>query len=139
MHGTPVGGRNGRGRRPWDIAIDVRDTGIGIPADRIGPLFQSFTQADSSISRRFGGTGLGLAISRRLAEAMGGSLVAESAGVAGRGSTFHLVVRLDAADAATVPERRDRDLVEIAGRSALIVDDNATNRRILAASSPAGP
>jgi signal transduction histidine kinase/DNA-binding response OmpR family regulator len=117
----------------WEVSIDVRDTGIGIPADRIGRLFQSFTQADSTISRRFGGTGLGLAISRRLAEAMDGSLTAESSGLPGEGATFHLVVRLDKADAAAVPERRDRDLVEIAGRSALIVDDNATNRRILVA------
>jgi GAF domain-containing protein/CheY-like chemotaxis protein len=119
--------------RQWEVSVDVRDTGIGIPADRIGRLFQSFTQADSTISRRFGGTGLGLAISRRLAEAMDGSLRAESSGVPGEGATFHLVVRLDAADAEAVPERRDRDLVEITGRSALIVDDNATNRRILAA------
>ena len=117
----------------WEVSVDVRDTGIGIPADRIGRLFQSFTQADSTISRRFGGTGLGLAISRRLAEAMDGSLVAESSGVPGEGATFHLVVRLDAADASAVPQRRERDLVEITGRSALIVDDNATNRRILAA------
>jgi CheY-like chemotaxis protein len=135
VHGTPAGGTGKRSRAAdqWDIAIDVRDTGIGIPADRIGKLFQSFTQADSTISRRFGGTGLGLAISRRLAEAMNGTLGAESSGVPGEGSTFHLVVRLDAADASAVPERRDRDLVEIAGRSALIVDDNATNRRILTA------
>jgi signal transduction histidine kinase/DNA-binding response OmpR family regulator len=135
IRSTPVGGT---GKRPsasgtWDIAVDVRDTGIGIPADRIGRLFQSFTQADSTISRRFGGTGLGLAISRRLAEAMNGSLTAESSGVPGEGSTFHLVVRLEAADASAVPERRDRDLVEITGRSALIIDDNATNRRILTA------
>jgi GAF domain-containing protein/DNA-binding response OmpR family regulator len=122
-------GANGR----WEVSVDVRDTGIGIPADRIGRLFQSFTQADSTISRRFGGTGLGLAISRRLAEAMDGSLLAESSGVPGEGATFHLVVRLDAADASAVPQRRERDLVEITGRSALIVDDNATNRRILAA------
>jgi Response regulator containing a CheY-like receiver domain and a GGDEF domain len=64
---------------------------------------------------------------------MNGSLVAESSGVPGEGSTFRLVVRLDGADASAVPERRDRDLVEITGRSALIVDDNATNRRILTA------
>ena len=115
----------------WEVFVDVRDTGIGIPADQMGRLFQSFTQADSTISRRFGGTGLGLAISRRLAEAMDGSLAAESSGVPGEGATFHLAVRLDAADAAAVPERRDRDLVEITGRHALIVDDNATNRRIL--------
>jgi GAF domain-containing protein/CheY-like chemotaxis protein len=135
VRGNPVrakGKRSGAADQ-WDIAVDVRDTGIGIPADRIGKLFQSFTQADSTISRRFGGTGLGLAISRRLAEAMNGSLVAESTGVAGEGSTFHLVVRLETADASSVPERRNRDVVEIAGRSALIVDDNATNRRILTA------
>jgi GAF domain-containing protein/DNA-binding response OmpR family regulator len=126
-------GRKAGATGRWEVAVDVRDTGIGIPADRIGRLFQSFSQADSTISRRFGGTGLGLAISRRLAEAMDGSLVAESSGVPGDGATFHLVVRLDAAAASAVPERRDRDLVEITGRSALIVDDNATNRRILAA------
>jgi GAF domain-containing protein/CheY-like chemotaxis protein len=126
VRSAPIGAR-------WEISVDVRDTGIGIPADRIGRLFQSFTQADSTISRRFGGTGLGLAISRRLAEAMNGSLSAESSGVPGEGARFHLVVRLDAADVSAVPERRDRDLVEIAGRSALIVDDNATNRRILTA------
>ncbi|HEY8238913.1 MAG TPA: GAF domain-containing protein, partial [Candidatus Limnocylindrales bacterium] len=126
VRSSPFGAR-------WEVAVEVRDTGIGIPADRIGRLFQSFTQADSTISRRFGGTGLGLAISRRLAEAMDGSLVAESSGVAGEGTTFKLLVRLDAAEASAVPERRDRDLVEIAGRTALIVDDNATNRRILTA------
>jgi len=135
VHSTPIAasGRKADGGARWQIGVDVRDTGIGIPADRIGRLFQSFTQADSTISRRFGGTGLGLAISRRLAEAMDGNLVAESSGVPGEGATFHLTVHLGAAEASAVPERRDRDLVEITGRSALIVDDNATNRRILTA------
>ena len=73
-----------------DLTIDVRDTGIGIPPDAMDRLFQSFSQADASISRRYGGTGLGLAISRRLAEAMDGSLTATSSGVAGEGSTFRL-------------------------------------------------
>ena len=73
-----------------ELDVDVRDTGIGIPKDQMGRLFQSFSQADSSIARRYGGTGLGLAISRRLAEAMDGSLTAESSGVPGEGSTFQL-------------------------------------------------
>ena len=115
------------------LNIDVRDTGIGIPKAQMGRLFQSFSQADSSIARRYGGTGLGLAISRRLAEAMKGSLTAESKGVAGKGSTFHLQVRLPVAAAAALPAKRDHLNVELAGKRALIVDDNATNRRILAA------
>jgi GAF domain-containing protein/DNA-binding response OmpR family regulator len=120
------------GRGLWEIAIDVRDTGIGIAPDRMDRLFQSFSQADTSISRRYGGTGLGLAISRRLAEAMGGSLTATSGG-AGEGATFHVVVRLQAAAANAVPESSERAVVDLAGRRVLIVDDNATNRRILVA------
>ena len=115
--------------RRWRFQIDVRDTGIGIPAERMGRLFQSFSQADASISRRYGGTGLGLAISRRLAELMDGSLVADSAGVAGEGSTFHLAIEAEAADAMAATEPIVG--VDLAGRSVLVVDDNATNRRIL--------
>jgi len=116
-----------------NLEVDVRDTGIGIPTGQMGRLFQSFSQADSSIARRYGGTGLGLAISRRLAEAMHGSLTAESEGIAGKGSTFKMHVRLPVAPASALPAPRERDAVELAGRRALIVDDNATNRRILAA------
>jgi CheY-like chemotaxis protein len=113
----------------WRFTIRVRDTGIGIAPDRMPRLFQSFSQADASISRRYGGTGLGLAISRRLAELMGGSLVATSDGVAGRGSVFELTFEADAAtdQVANAPVR----LVDLAGRHILVVDDNATNRRIL--------
>ncbi len=125
--------RRGGARECWQVAVDVRDTGIGIPADRMDRLFQSFSQADASISRRYGGTGLGLAISRRLAAAMDGDLSAESSGVPGEGATFHLVVRLDAAPASAIKRRAERDVVELTGRNVLIVDDNATNRRILAA------
>jgi CheY-like chemotaxis protein len=110
----------------------VADTGIGIPADRMAQLFQPFSQADASISRRFGGTGLGLAISRRLAEAMGGSLTADSTGTAGKGSTFHVVIRAPEAEAVGPAAVRIEE-VPLAGRVALVVDDNATNRRILAA------
>ena len=73
MAGHRVAERGRRGER-WELAVEVQDTGIGIPADRMDRLFQSFSQADISTSRRYGGTGLGLAISRRLAELMDGSL-----------------------------------------------------------------
>ncbi|HET8784944.1 MAG TPA: GAF domain-containing protein, partial [Candidatus Limnocylindrales bacterium] len=100
--GTPV--NDGRTPR-WRFSVTVRDTGIGIAPDRMSRLFQSFSQADASISRRYGGTGLGLAISRRLAELMDGSIVATSDGVAGRGSTFELTFQVDVAanEAATTP------------------------------------
>jgi GAF domain-containing protein/DNA-binding response OmpR family regulator len=114
---------------PWTIAVEVRDTGIGIPPERMDLLFQSFSQVDASISRRYGGTGLGLAISRRLAESMGGSLTATSSGVAGEGSTFRLelpAVSTTLPDAGPpAPERSLR------GCRVLVVDDNATSRRIL--------
>jgi CheY-like chemotaxis protein len=126
------GGRRSRSANR-EIRVDVRDTGVGITADQMPRLFQSFSQADASISRRFGGTGLGLAISRRLAEAMGGSLEAESTGEPGAGSTFHLVVRLRESTEVAGPAAAPIVPVELAGRRALVVDDNATNRRILAA------
>src|SRR5207245_779426 len=83
-------------------------------------------------ARRYGGTGLGLAISRRLAEAMGGSLSAESAGIAGQGTLFHLVILVHAAPALSPPKQAP-PLVDLVGRRVLVVDDNATNRRILSA------
>jgi CheY-like chemotaxis protein len=95
-------------------------------------LFQSFSQADSSTTRKYGGTGLGLAISKRLAELMDGTMTAQSAGL-GKGSEFSFTIRADKTD---LPPTRSRDLVgeqaELAGKRRLIVDDNATNRRILA-------
>nr|WP_281386008.1 response regulator [Nocardioides luti] len=109
------------------LAFAVRDTGVGIPADRMNRLFRSFSQVDSSTTRVYGGTGLGLAISLRLAEAMGGDLTVESE--VGQGSTFTLVAALP-----RVHEVEDRVRVapaELPGRSALVVDDNATNRTIL--------
>ena len=114
---------------PWTVTIEVRDTGIGIPPDRIGLLFESFSQVDASISRRYGGTGLGLAISRRLAESMGGTLTASSAGT-GTGSTFQLVLPVEATTLPDAPPPQPER--SIRGCRILVVDDNATNRRILA-------
>ena len=110
--------------------VAIRDTGIGIPPDRIDRLFQSFTQVDASTSRRFGGTGLGLAISRRLAELMGGTVTAESSGVPGQGSTFHVTFEAGVTDMTPTALRRDGSY---AGRRALIVDDNATNLLLMTA------
>jgi len=114
-----------------ELTFAVRDTGIGLSADAMSRLFQSFSQADSSTTRKYGGTGLGLAISRRLAELMGGRLWAESAGP-GNGSTFLFTIRASVAVAPTV---RPRDYVgvqaELEGKRVLVVDDNETNRRVL--------
>ncbi len=118
-----------RPRDPWTVSIEVRDTGIGIPPDRMDLLFQSFSQVDASISRRYGGTGLGLAISRRLAESMGGSLTATSSGIAGEGSTFRLVLPAVATVLPDAPPKAPER--SIRGCRILVVDDNATNRRIL--------
>jgi signal transduction histidine kinase/DNA-binding response OmpR family regulator/HPt (histidine-containing phosphotransfer) domain-containing protein len=106
----------------------VRDTGIGIPVDRQDRLFQSFSQVDASTTRRYGGTGLGLAISRKLSEMMGGSMWLESE--LGQGSTFHFTIQ---ARAAPAPARAYLDEIQPAlqGKRVLVVDDNATNRRIL--------
>jgi signal transduction histidine kinase len=81
------------GKASYELRFAVRDTGIGVPLDRRGELFQSFTQLDASSARRASGTGLGLAISRALAEAVGGTIWLESEGVPGRGSTFYVTIR----------------------------------------------
>jgi signal transduction histidine kinase/CheY-like chemotaxis protein len=107
----------------------VKDSGIGIPPDRMDRLFRSFSQVDASTTRRYGGTGLGLAISRRLSEMMGGTMWVESE--LGQGSTFHFTIT---ARSAPAPARPYLDEVQPAlqDKRVLIVDDNATNRRILA-------
>ncbi|MGH2407938.1 MAG: GAF domain-containing protein [Candidatus Limnocylindrales bacterium] len=117
----------------WEIEAEIRDTGIGIAPARMGRLFQSFSQADVSTSRRYGGTGLGLAISRRLAQLMDGTIEASSSGVDGEGSTFRLRIKVPEASAADLPAVRSGPLPELVGRRAVIVDDNATNRQILVA------
>ena len=115
----------------YELAFAVRDTGIGIPADRLDRLFQSFSQVDASTTRRYGGTGLGLAISQRLTELMGGRITVESD--EGAGSEFRFTIRAAPA-AAPVVGRRDLSGVQpsLRGKRVLVVDDNATNRRILA-------
>jgi len=122
-----VSGEN-LGDDSYNLQFSVRDTGIGIPPERINRLFQAFSQVDSSTTRRFGGTGLGLSISRSLVHLMGGKIWAESE--AGKGSTFHFTVRVKATEATSNlhPIGIQPDLK---GRSLLIVDDNATNRLII--------
>ena len=116
------------GERRNEIKLAVRDTGIGIPADRAHRLFEEFSQLDSSTTRKYGGTGLGLAVSKRLAELMGGTMWVES--VEGDGATFHFTI---VAEPAEVPSRRAAAGVpaELTGKHVLVVDDNAINRRIL--------
>jgi CheY-like chemotaxis protein/anti-sigma regulatory factor (Ser/Thr protein kinase) len=121
-----------KGRAKNEIQLSVRDTGLGISESHMSRLFQSFSQADSSTTRKFGGTGLGLAISKRLAEMLGGEMHAESEGI-GKGSTFIFTIQ---AASVKVPERKTiRDIKGIQSilhdKCVLIVDDNATNRRIL--------
>ncbi len=113
------------------IEFAVRDTGIGLTPAGMGKLFQSFSQADSSTTRKYGGTGLGLAISKRLAELMGGTMWVESDGL-GKGSTFRFTIR---APEAAMPATSRRSFIgeqpALVGKRVLVVDDNATNRRIL--------
>ncbi|MDQ3006832.1 MAG: GAF domain-containing protein, partial [Chloroflexota bacterium] len=115
------------------VRFSVRDTGLGISETHMSRLFQSFSQADSSTTRKFGGTGLGLAISKRLAEMMGGELHAESEGI-GKGSNFIFSIKTETAKVAQRKIARDIKGIQsiLQDKRVLIVDDNATNRRILA-------
>ena len=110
------------------LHFTVRDTGIGIPPDRLNRLFQSFSQVDASTTRKYGGTGLGLAISKRLAEMMGGKMWVESQ--PGAGSIFQFTIQTRPAALERLP-RWQAQPVSLAGQRLLIVDDNPTNRRIL--------
>ncbi|MDR6294054.1 MULTISPECIES: hybrid sensor histidine kinase/response regulator [Inquilinus] len=121
------------------ISIAVIDTGIGISAIEQERLFQPFSQADASTTRRFGGTGLGLSIARRLATMMGGDITVDS--VPGRGATFRLTLDLAVAQAedaeiaparaATLPAATDIDQARRDGRLVLVVDDHPVNRQVL--------
>ncbi|MCP4542637.1 MAG: response regulator [Chloroflexi bacterium] len=122
-----------------EIHFLVRDTGIGIPKDRMDRLFQSFSQVDSSMTRKYGGTGLGLVISKRLSELMGGRMWVESpasplnGGAAkrgGPGSAFHFTIQAE--ETFVPPPAYLRDVQpDLQGRRILIVDDNASIRHIL--------
>jgi len=115
-----------RASEPNRLHFEVTDTGIGIPADKIEGIFQDFTQADRSTSRRFGGTGLGLGICRRLVKRMGGELNVRS--TPGEGSTFYF----DAVFEASSQDERNRSelIAALTGRRVLIADDNHSDRLI---------
>jgi len=119
--------RNHESGRQGEIDFSISDTGIGIPADKLETIFADFTQADASMTRRYGGSGLGLGISRRLVEAMNGRLFVTS--TVGKGSTFRFSALFDPAPAGvrTPPV----GIEEFMGRRVLVIDGNATDRLIL--------
>ncbi len=120
---------------PVRLHFSIVDTGIGIPEDKIGKIFDSFTQADGSTTRTYGGTGLGTTISKQLVEKMDGAIWIESptneTGVGGPGSTFHFTIPIALAESQ--PSGQKRISGDIAGKRVLIVDDNAANRSLLMA------
>lgn len=112
----------------YEIQFAIRDTGIGIPDDRLDRLFKPFSQIDSSMTRQYGGTGLGLAISKRLSELMGGQMWVESE--VNKGSTFYFTIKARSAPHTAVIDLQISQ-PELTGKRLLVVDDNATNRKII--------
>jgi signal transduction histidine kinase/DNA-binding response OmpR family regulator len=113
----------------YELHFSVRDTGIGIPPERMERLFQSFSQIDASTTRKYGGTGLGLIISQRLSELMGGRMWVESDGQ-GHGSTFHFTIQAQIVT-AQLPTYIGDTTSLLRGKRGLFVDDNAISRRIV--------
>ncbi len=111
------------------IRIAVRDTGIGIPPEKLKSVFNAFEQADGSMTRRYGGTGLGLAITTQLVELMGGEITAESQ--PGMGSTFAFTSKWGLVKQAEPDDRDANDMLDLTNMPVLIIDDNSTNRKIL--------
>ena len=120
--------RESRAEKDVVLHFIVADTGIGIPPEKQSAIFEMFEQADTSTTRRHGGTGLGLAIASRIIGLMGGRIWVESE--VGRGSRFHFIVRLDLADSEPAEPLPPEPAI-LHGMRVLVVDDNATNRRIL--------
>ena len=110
------------------LHFSVRDTGIGIPKEKLNKIFEAFTQADSATTRHYGGTGLGLTITAELVRLMQGKIWVES--VVGAGSTFHFTLQMRICKTPPPAAIRE-DVTQLAGKTVLVVDDNATNRRIL--------
>lgn len=113
------------------LSFEVADTGIGIPGDKLGSIFDRFSQADSSITRMYGGTGLGLAISSQLVRTMGGGMSVESK--PGNGSTFHFTVRLKQGESPGrqgLSTQQMKAMFDLTGMRILLVEDNAINRTV---------
>jgi PAS domain S-box-containing protein len=112
----------------YEIQFAIKDTGIGIPEERLERLFKPFSQVDASMNRQYGGTGLGLAITKRLCEMMGGSIWVQSS--VGIGSTFYFTL---VADSASSSEILDLEIIQpnLTEKRLLVVDDNATNRQVI--------
>jgi PAS domain S-box-containing protein len=127
---SPAGNDGGPSPSRLELQFSVRDTGIGIPPDRMDRLFRLFSQVDASTTRRYGGTGLGLAISGRLVELMGGRMRARSEGIPGTGSTFDFSIPTEPTAMLPIAAQRQAP-EEIRGKRILVVDDNSTNRRVL--------
>ncbi|MDD2367585.1 MAG: response regulator [Desulfuromonadaceae bacterium] len=111
------------------IRFDIRDTGIGMPADRLEAVFSPFTQVDGSTTRKYGGTGLGLAICKQLTELMGGEIGVESE--VGKGSTFWFTARFEKQTSFEPQKSEPSENVDITGTKVLVVDDNSTHRMLM--------